>query len=99
MVMFTWSLTTGMFTPLPFWATHAIWFWSCMWLLVDSFTLLNDLDDTKKQLQKAKDGLDLQTAEKIDCLERHLKTYIMCADMRHALTTQPRYRTTRSHSG
>ena len=98
MIVFVWSLTTGMFSAFPIWVTHAIWFWSCVWLLGDSFTLLADLDDTNHQLQKARIGLDIQTAAKIDNLEQHLKAYIMCADMRHALRHPPHYRTTRSHS-
>jgi hypothetical protein len=98
LIMFLWSLTTGMFATLPFWVTHAIWFWSSIWLLVDSFTLLNDLDTANKALAKAREGLDVQTAERLDCLERHIKAYVLCSDMRYALTERPKKSISRSHS-
>lgn len=98
MIMFVWSLTTGMFSTIPLWATHSIWFGLSIWLLVDSFILLTDLEEANRQLQKARIGLDIHTAARLDSLEQHIKAYILCADMRHALRAPPKYRTTRSHS-
>jgi hypothetical protein len=98
MILFVWSLTTGMICTIPIWISHAIWFGTSIWLLFDSFNLLNDLDETTRNLQKTRTELEIHTAAKIDALERHLKAYILCADMRRALQQPPNYRPTRSHS-
>jgi hypothetical protein len=98
MILFVWSLTTGMLPAIPIWITHTIWFGTSVWLLFDSFNLLNDLDDATRQLQKTHTELDIHTAAKIDTLERHLKAYILCADMRRTLQQPPKHRPSRSHS-
>ena len=91
MIAFCWALSIKLFDMIPLWVTHGIWLTICGWLLLDSFLLASDLKQKTEELQRTHETKE-HYQERLDCLERHIKSYILYADMDRAFRKPSRRR-------